>query len=418
MPLLRRRAVTARLAGSTRARLAGATGAAVVVWLLGVSAASPVTLTRGPYLGRPDDASVAIVWTTDTASSSRVDYAPAGGRQTSVSDASLATRHAVTLTGLAPGTTYEYAVFSDGVQLSSGGSFRAPRVAGDPSLRFGIIGDTDGGVVPSQIAALLSREDLDLVVHTGDVVYPSGQESRYQAQFFGPMAPLLAVAPVLPTLGNHDVMTERGAPYLANFVLPKNDVDGSSRYYALRDGPALFASVDVESSDFGDGSPQYAWLRRTLGGSDATWKFVFLHEPPFCSGASNVVVRLVLSPLLEAEGVDVLFAGHQHLYERTVPIRNFAPEGPGVVYLTEGGGGASLFPFLQQPYSAFVVDRFGYVVGEIDGGTLTLTAHGTDGSPFDSVVLRKAAPPARMQPRTVDPRRRQTRAVADAPRGP
>jgi acid phosphatase type 7 len=361
------------------------------------------------------------VWLTDVASSSRVEYAPAeGGETTAVSDATPVTRHVVRIAGLIPGAAYCYRVFSDGAALGGDACFRAPRDPGETTFRFGVIGDTDGVTVPGEIAGRLASADVDLVVHMGDVVYPRGEESRYEEEFFAPLAPLIANVPVLPTLGNHDVMTARGAPYLADFVLPQNDADGSSRFYAFRQGNALFVSVDVESSEFGVGSTQYDWLVRTLSTTDAFWKFVYFHEPPFCSALSNLAVRFILSPVFERAGVDVVFAGHQHLYERTIPIRDFTRTGPGVIYITEGGGGATLFPFSQESYSAEVVDRYGYVVGEIDGGTLTLTALGADGTPFDSVVLQKPfTPPARERPRPIGPGAspdgRRTRAVPDAP---
>ena len=122
------------------------------------------------------------------------------------------------------------------------------------------------------------------------------------------------------------------------------------------------------------------------------WKFVYFHEPPYSSASPNNVVRLILSPVFERFGVDVVFSGHEHLYERTYPIHDFGFPGPGVVYITEGGGGGDLdTPDQKQSYSAFVASRHGYLVGEISGGRLTLTAHDTDGSVFDSVALEKAA---------------------------
>lgn len=377
---------------------------------------SALSLTRGPYLGRPDDTSVAVVWLTDAASSSRVDYQLSGGEVLTFSDPTPVTRHVVRLTGLDSGADYLYSIYSDGVQLSSGSRFRAPRGAEEAAFRFAVIGDTAGVVVPSELARAVPAENVDFVLHTGDVVYPRGAETDYEQQFFAPLAPLLANLAVLPTLGNHDVMTANGGPYLTNFVLPKNDVDGGSRFYAFRHGSALFVSVDVESSQFGDDSVQYEWLARTLSQSDALWKIVFLHEPPYSSAQSNLAVRFVLTPLFESAGVDVVFAGHQHLYERTVPLRNFSDTGPTVVYITEGGGGASLFPFIPEPFSALVIDLFGYVVADVEGGVLSLTARGTDGAAFDSVTLRKTSPsPQRIRPSRISRPRRATRIVLEPP---
>jgi len=386
--------------------------------LIGFLAAIPIealSITRGPYLGRVDDVSMSVVWLTDTGSSSSVEYATDDGAWSTVSDPNVSTKHVVRISPLVAGAQYRYRVVLDGQPLSETHVFRAPRDHADLTLRFGVVGDTNDVVVPGEIAARLADADVDLVLHTGDVVYPSGEESGYDAEFFQPMAPLIVSAPVLPTLGNHDVITDRGAAYLNNFVLPVNDATGDSRFYAFRQGDALFVSVDVESSEFGEGSLQYDWLQRTLQDSDAFWKFVYLHEPPYSSAESNLAVRLILTPLFEATGVDVVFCGHMHLYERTVAIRNFASSGPGIVYVTEGGGGASLVSFVRQDFSAYVAERHSYLVVDVEGGNLALTAHDPDGSVFDSLELHKTVPlEIRATPERILPPKRPAAAEVSA----
>jgi hypothetical protein len=355
-----------------------------------------LTLTRGPYIGRPDDSAVAVVWMTDAPSDSRVEYSLAGESWLEVHDPDSVTRHVVRLSGLTPGALYRYRVFSDGVALGEEATLLAPRGPAESRFAFGIIGDTDRGEIPRALADRLLERGADFAIHTGDVVYPDGAESDYDPKFFQPFAPWLRHRPILPTLGNHDVRTDRGAPYLQNFVLPANDATGDSRFYAFRHGNSLFVCLDVESSAFGSGSAQYEWLIRTLRDSDATWKFVYFHEPPYSSRRPNRVVRLILSPLFERYGVDVVFNGHEHIYERTFPIKEFVPEGRGVVYIVEGGGGAPLHPFHRQSHSAFATSRYGFVLAEIDGGTLVLTASEPSGTPFDAAVLQK---PAAQSPR-------------------
>jgi len=357
------------------------------------------TLTRGPGLGRVSDTAVAVVWNTDLAADSRVEYASEEGSWSTVELEEATRRHVVVLDGLASGATYRYRVYSDGIPLAEESSFRAPRDRIESRFRFAVIGDTNDVDVPTRIADRLVEADVDFALHMGDVVYPSGAEKDYDAQFFTPFSRWLRRGPVLPTLGNHDVMTERGAPYLANFLLPANDTTGNSRFYAFRQANALFVSLDVESLEFGAESPQYKWLVRTLASAPETWKFVYFHTPPYSSAHANGVVRLILCPLFERYGVDLVLAGHEHLYERTHPIRAFSSSGPGVVYVTEGGGGAILSPFQQEGFSAYVASRFSYVIVEIDGSRLTLSASEPDGSVFDSVVLEKSeSVPPRMTP--------------------
>jgi 3',5'-cyclic AMP phosphodiesterase CpdA len=278
-----------------------------------------------------------------------------------------------------------------------------------------VIGDTNGGTVPAQIAARLVLDQPDFAIHTGDVVYPDGAEASYDDQFFRPLGPWLERGPVLPSIGNHDAQTDRASPLLANFVVPSNGVTADSRFYAFRQGNVLFVCLDVETSPYGDGSPQFAWLERTLFGTDAQWKVVYFHEPPFSSDHSNLVERLVLSPLLERYGVDVVFSGHAHLYERTVPIRLFADSGPGVLYVTEGGGGAVLSALHRIPESAYVATRFGYLLVDVDGKTLSITARDPDGTMFDRFSWDKEMAPGASRSTPQGTRRRPARSESKAP---
>src|SRR5262245_28020181 len=132
--------------------------------LAGFLAAIPieaVSITRGPYLGRPDDTSVAVVWLTDDGSPSTVEYAVDDGEWSSVSDPNVSTKHLVRLSSLLPGALYRYRVVRDGQPITEIHVFRAPRDPSDLTLRFGVIGDTDHVVVPTAIAARLAGADVD-----------------------------------------------------------------------------------------------------------------------------------------------------------------------------------------------------------------------------------------------------------------
>lgn len=297
--------------------------------------------------------------------------------------------HRVVLPDLAPGIVYEYEILGDGNALSPAFRFRAPRCPTDQSLAFGVIGDTTGGTVPAAIAEQLSGGGVDLVLHVGDVVYPDGRLEDYDSNFFLPFAPLLAAAPILPILGDHDVRTANGAPFFEAFDLPPNGLTPDPRFYSFRQGDAEFFCLDVESSAFGEDSVQYRWLEQGLAASTADWKFVTVFEPPFTSENSNVVEQLVLSPLFERYGVDLVFSGHEHLYERTRPICLMGPPGTPVVYVVEGGGGASVSNFDPESFSAFLAAVHGYVTVRIEGGSLLLEAHDVGGAVIDSTTLVK-----------------------------
>ncbi len=315
------------------------------------SSLAGANLARGPFLQRPSDTSIAVLWKTSLPDLGSVAYRPdapagqprrrvlAGGRLSEESrglrswtiavEAGPQETHRVVLPDLAPGIVYEYEIFGDGNALSPAFRFRAPRCPTDNSLSFAVIGDTTGGAVPAAIADRLSQAEVDLVLHVGDVVYPDGRREDYDPSFFAPFAPLLATAPIMPILGDHDVRTSNGAPFFEAFDLPPNGLTPDPRFYSFRQGDAEFFCLDVESSAFGEDSVQYRWLEQGLAASTATWKFVTVFEPPFTSENSNVVEQLVLSPLFERYGVDLVFSGHEHLYERTHPICLTGPPGHG-----------------------------------------------------------------------------------------
>lgn len=375
------------------------------------SSLAGAALVRGPYLQRPSDTSIAVLWRTSLPDLGSVAYRPDGlaGQPRrrvlagdGLSDEGMRFRpwtiagaagpresHRVVLPDLAPGIVYEYEILSDGSALCPTFRFRAPRCPADPSLFFGVIGDTTGGSVPAAIADRLSGAGVDLVLHVGDVVYPDGRGEDYDPNFFVPFAPLLATAPILPILGDHDVRTADGAPFFKVFDLPPNGLTPDPRFYSFRQGDAEFFCLDVESTAFGEDSVQYRWLEQGLAVSRATWKFVTVFEPPFTSGNSNVVEQLVLSPLFERYGVDLVFSGHEHLYERTHPICLTGPPDTAVVYVVEGGGGASVSNFDPESFSAFLAAVHGYVTVRIENGSLLLEAHDVGGSVIDSTTLVK-----------------------------
>ncbi len=368
-------------------------------------------VTRGPYLQRPDDRTISVLWRTASAAVGAVEYRrrPAspswGGTYRIESESRIASAtvpgwltaeeegaqvsHRVALTALEAGARYEYRVLDDGAAASPVFRFRAPRCPSDGSVSFGVIGDTTGGVVPAAIAGALSAEGVDLVLHVGDVDYPAGRLEDYDLNFFGPFAPLLAGAPILPILGDHDVRTAGGAPFFQVFDLPANGLTPDPRFYSFRQGDAEFFCLDVESSPFGEDSEQYRWLEEGLRTSTAAWKFVTVFEPPFTSENSNVVEQLVLSPLFEKYGVDVVFSGHEHLYERSKPIRLSGPPDTPVTYVVEGGGGAVLSTFDPESFSAFLAGVYGFVTVRLEGGSLLLEAHDITGAVFDSLELVK-----------------------------
>jgi acid phosphatase type 7 len=343
---------------------------------------------RQPYVQNVSASSAVIAWVSEEPDSGLLEYGetPQLGRKGV--DAQVDRRHAVTLPGLSPASTYYYRVTEpDGA--SEIARFRTAPEGEDSRFAFAVIGDSGRGRKNQlAVAALLERLKPDLMLHTGDVVYPSGEERHYDRRFFVPYGRLLKEVPIFPVLGNHDLERGNGAAYLNNFHLPRNDPRGTGRYYSFDWGNAHFVALNSElyhEDSSGNPEEQKAWLERDLRETHQSWKIVYFHRPIYSSSkhGSDERIREDLEPVLIRQGVDLVFSGHDHAYERTRPIC-------GVTYVLSGGGGKGLYPAGRSEWTAFSKSTHHAVVVRIDGERLSLEAVEPDGTVIDRADLSRA----------------------------
>jgi hypothetical protein len=201
--------------------------------------------------------------------------------------------------------------------------------AQEGSIRFAVIGDTGtGGIdqyrLAQQLIAAHSRFPFEFVLMTGDNMYGTESARDFVNKFEAPYKPLLDTGvKFYASLGNHDDTDQI-------FYKPFN-MEGK-RFYTINPKPDL----RVFALDTNYMSPeQMEWLEKELAGSTSRWKVAFFHHPPYSSGGhhgSDVVLRKALEPVFTKHGVDVVFAGHEHFYERLKPQQ-------GIHYFVTGGGG-------------------------------------------------------------------------------
>jgi predicted phosphodiesterase len=199
-------------------------------------------------------------------------------------------------------------------------------VAAD-STRFAVIGDTGtGDKYENDVAQVLikSRDafPFTFVIMMGDNLYGSERPQDYVNKFEKPYRALLdAKVSFYATLGNHDDPNQRlYKPFNMN----------GERFYTFTKGPIRFFVLDSNYMD----ANQLSWLERELQKSTDKWKMTYFHHPLYSSGGrhgSEVDLRQQLEPLFVKYGVDVVFAGHEHFYERIKPQK-------GIHYFTSGGG--------------------------------------------------------------------------------
>lgn len=271
----------------------------------------------------------------------------------------------------------------------------ASAAALNEQLTFALIGDYGyPGQAARNVANLVLGWQPDLIVTAGDNNYPAG-ESRtlddnigqyyhtmiqfgpaYRGRFAGMGA---TEQRFFPSLGNHDWYTNAAQPYLRYFALP-----GHGRYYQVRRGPVHFFIVDSDPSEPHGTSPssiQGQWLRSQLQQSDASWKVVVLHHPPYSSGphGSSLWMRWPFA----AWGADVVFSGHDHHYER-LSVQGFP-------YYIAGTGGAPLRAVTARAAGAIshalTFRHHGAIKVEATQSTMHVEFQTVSGQVFDPVLM-------------------------------
>ncbi|GAB9469560.1 Inactive purple acid phosphatase 9 [Globisporangium polare] len=334
------------------------------------------------------------------------------------------------MTGLEPGTTYFYQV--GGKLKSQVFQFTVPLPAGSfnpsqPPMSFFVYGDMGDwdmkalGDLPSDrtaTTAQLMRLDMDeskdtydfvAAFHDGDVSYAKGRTYLWD-QFMALIQPVAAELPYLVEVGNHDYCYstprsgskdpsgvtdstifhppnapsdcqsggECGVPLNKRFHMPDNG--NGVFWYSLEMGLMHHTVISTEH-DYTPGSPMYTWLVNDLkhvSRSKTPWLFLHIHRPMYCSEMYeqdyhlSQFIRKNLETLCAVYGVDVVFSGHYHAYERTCPVfqeqcmveslENGLEKAKAPVHIMVGSAGASLDSagYYQVPWSRAAQMEYGY----------------------------------------------------------
>ena len=322
-----------------------------------------ITIQHGPYLQNLKETEVTIVWIASRPSIGWVELAPNDDSNfyyqerpkyfnvtNGVKNTSLI--HTVKLTGLTPGTTYRYRIYSQEVLDHQSWEIIYGRVAATsvygtnpltfttsnrnkPETSFIMINDIHGRAddIP-QMLKVAGSEDIDMVIFNGDMVSHLIDETGLFSGFMDTSIEHFAKEiPMYYARGNHET---RGpfATSFQHYFSPKEPY----LYYLVRQGPVCFVVLDT-GEDKPDSDLEYSgitdydnyrteqakWLAEAVKSKDYTeakFRVVIAHMPPntgrsLWHGQKEVLEKFV--PVLNEANVDVMLCAHTHRYSKSEP---------------------------------------------------------------------------------------------------
>jgi len=251
------------------------------------------------------------------------------------------------------------------------------------SIRFAVIGDSGTGdreqyEVARQMETYRQKVNFDFVIMLGDNIYGGHSPSDFTRKFEVPYKALLdAGVKFYAALGNHD------NPDDERLYKPFNM--GGERYYSFKKGDVAFFALDSNYMD----PAQLSWVEQNLRQSQAKWKICYFHHPLYSDGKSHgpdMDLRSQLAPMFERYGVNAVFSGHEHVYERMKPENN-------IYYFILGNSGKLMtHDFRPSPdmIKGFDTDR-GFMIVEISGDKLYYQTISRTGMTIDSGTLQEQA---------------------------
>jgi len=340
-------------------------------------------ITKGPYLSSVTLTSIVISWETDGSINSIIEYAEnskymasGGAYDQKTEDANNVKRHSITLKDLAPSTLYHYKVTS-GADTSQDNTFHT---AVRPNEPFTLVVYGDTRTNPGDHQTVINRiieNKPDLVLNTGDLV-ETGSVSSLWDIFFNTTKNLIKSVPYYPELGNHEGNSQN---YYDLFYLPTGGGSNNEEWYSFNYGNTHIIALDSNVRYSGE---QLTWLEKDLAqaADKAQWIFVFFHHPPYSSSShgSEFATLTDWINLFEKYKVDMVFNGHDHIYERSLSNN--------IQYIVTGSGGAPQYTINQRPNpkQIYAEQALHFCKLSIDGSSLRfemVKANGTIGDAFD-----------------------------------
>jgi hypothetical protein len=380
-----------------------------------------------------------VEW-TDEANVSHTVNAASAGRTINYNPPTPGTEtYAATITGIGPGASITYRIFASGQPPIGPYRLTMPPQA-DQNLRavaFCDIGtdglDPDGrsaaGMDPANLRVrnLAMLQSPGLVLVPGDLAY--GSDDSTWDRFMRMLEPLAASVPTMPVFGNHEYENDLTGydQAITRWVLPPDE-----HHYVFHAGAATFIGLNSERSCHREGpiekretvapctqgSPNAAsakWLDDALTQAKTSgrqWTIVYFHRPAYSwsNHGSDPAVNALWAPIIERHEVDLVIAAHDHVYQRTYPMKagqrtdngsQTYIQGVDPIHIVTGGGGRSLYRIKPDAPDWLHTAAAVHHLVRLDIGPDRLEVHAIEadnGTTIDAFQILKEAPSGPPEP--------------------
>jgi predicted phosphodiesterase len=300
-----------------------------------------------PYLTLKTATSLTVNWRTAKPSKGSLVFfkKPNSKEASRLTEDKASFYHHISLENLIPGSFYSYRVDNRHFPEMENKCIHFRMPFGRDDLNFFVISDTQAEMIPGLLKTDQTRQKMvieamlrdssipDFFINCGDHV--QSDTLPEWTDYFQTIFPLAHKTAVFPVMGNHEEMSEY---YFQAFSFSNGGGHKGWEWYSFSVENALFIFLNTNFRDLDHINKQIEWLKSTLNQQGKkTWKFVFCHHPLYSSsrkyGGSESTFGSLLEPIFVRYGIDVVFSGHHHAYQRI--HRN------GIHYIVSAGGGGS-----------------------------------------------------------------------------
>ncbi len=353
------------------------------------NAAISQNVSKGPYLIEPGATTMVIRWEFDTKSNYKVELGLNTLNTNLLKLNYRGSKHGAylyeaELTQLQPNTTYSYRLAGlDGQVWYNFKTFDKNQ----EQFSFVAMGDSRSNPeIFAKIMQQSSSVNPDFIISMGDVVENGGDYEQWENYFFSITEGVFESTPIISTLGDHEGDGDDGELF-RYFLRKKESVD--KQWFSFDYGSAHFISLDYRHPE---NQEMIDWFIQDITRSNKKWNFVYMHRPSYNLGGHRSTWGKGIWPDLFREyNIDIVFAGHSHLYERFYPVRpkNQADAFP-VTYITTGGAGAELYEVSTNERILAKAESVNHFIDvNITGDTLSLQTIRMDGSLLDEFQIVK-----------------------------